>query len=322
MKAAIIAAAGQLPEVRHLPDPGPPGLGQVLVAMLLAPINPADRQVITRSYAFPMSYPLILGAEGVGRVMAVGPGVQGIAEGDRVLPLHRGNWCSHRLVPADQLIVIPPDVPDDQAAMLRINPATAWRLLDQAWLGAGDWVIQNGANSVVARWVRLLASQRGVGVVNVARSPPAHRPGPQISGAEIWLADGPDLPTEAARALRGRPVPLALDCIAGAATARLANCVSPGGQVVIFGHLSGEDCVIPSGLLTGRGLTVRGFSLRPAEAPETPATMAALYSRLAGLACRPEAHTPVVATYPLDALSTALATAGSGVGRVLLALDR
>ncbi|ASG22236.1 MDR family NADPH-dependent oxidoreductase [Nitrospirillum viridazoti] len=317
MKAAIIAAAGQLPEVRHLPDPGPPGLGQVLVAMLLAPINPADRQVITRSYAFPMSYPLILGAEGVGRVMALGPGVQGIAEGDRVLPLDRGNWCSHRLMSADRLIVIPSDVPDDQAAMLRINPATAWRLLDQARLGAGDWVIQNGANSAVARWVRLLASQRGVGVVNVARSPPAHRP-----DAEIWLADGPDLPTEVARALRDRPVPLAFDCVAGPATARLASCVSPDGQVVIFGHLSGEDCVLPSGLLTGRGLIVRGFSLRPAEATEAPATVAALYSRLARLACRPEAHTPVAATYPLDALSTALSTAGCGVGRVLLALDR
>ncbi|MEA1652855.1 2-enoyl thioester reductase domain-containing protein [Nitrospirillum sp. BR 11164] len=316
MKAVIIASAGQEPEVKRLPDPGPPGSGQVLVAMVLAPINPADRQVISGSYAFPASYPLVLGAEGVGRVIAIGPGVQGVAEGDHVLPLSRGNWCSHRLISAWDLVIVPPTVPMEQAAVLRINPATAWRLLGQARLNAGDCVVQNGAGSSVARWIRLLAAERGVDVLNVSRAIPAGR-----SHNELWLADGPDLARQAAQLLGGRSVPLALDCVAGPATGRLANCLSPGGQVVVFGHLSGEDCMVPSGVLTGRGIVMRGFSLRPGEGSEGHASKAALYGRLAKLASQPEAHTPITATYPLDALPAALAAAESGAGRVLLALN-
>ena len=63
---------------------------------------------------------------------------------------------------ADKLIVVPNDIAPEQAAMLKINPITAWRMLhDFVRLEKGDWVIQNAANSAVGRAVILLCRELG-----------------------------------------------------------------------------------------------------------------------------------------------------------------
>ncbi len=299
--------------------PGPPpspGPGQVLVAMRLAPINPADLLAIDGRYAVPLPPCSPLGAEGVGDVVALGDGVTGLAVGDRVLPLSRGNWTTHRLLEAGDLVRVGADLPLEQAAMLRINPATAWRLLRTVRLEPGGWVVQNAAGSSVAGLVRRFAAARGIGVVNVVRDAGAHPALP------CRLEDGPDLPERVSAVTGGAPVRLALDCVAGEATGRLAGCLAPGGRVTVFGHLSGHPCTIPSTLLTARGLAVGGFSLRPAEAGEGPARLRTLYAGLAEALARPPAIAQVAAIHPLADLDRALAAARRGGGRILLALDR
>src|SRR3546814_5818658 len=61
-------------------------------------------------------------------------------------------------------------LPDTQAAILRVNPATAAHLLDRLALSPGDWLIQNAATSSVAGWVRRLAAGRGIHILNVVRA--------------------------------------------------------------------------------------------------------------------------------------------------------
>ena len=290
--------------------PGDPGPGELLVAMRLAPVNPADRLMIAGRYAFQPGEMAVVGAEGVGEVIAIGAGVTGFAAGDRVIPLARGNWASLRRVSAGAVVAVPEALPPEQVAMLRINPATAWRLLATAPLGPGDAVIQNGGRSAVAMLVERIAQARGIAVLTVSRHADAPAP---------LLADGPDLAERALAAADGRPIRLALDCVAGEATSRLAACVGEGGRVTVFGHLSGEPCSIPSALLTGRGLTVGGFSLRPAEAGDSIAGLRRLYAELVELLI---AHPlPVASTIPLSRLDEALAAAGSGTGRILLDLQ-
>ena len=91
--------------------------------------------------------PATPGAECVGRVTAVGAGVA-LHEGDLVINMQRENWAQRRRIAAADAIPIPSGLDIAQAAMLRINPATAQLLLeDHVALGPGDWVIQNAANS-------------------------------------------------------------------------------------------------------------------------------------------------------------------------------
>lgn len=314
----VLAALGR-PKVLREPVAAP-GPREVLVAMRRAPINPADLLAIDGRYAFADPLPGRLGAEGVGEVVAVGAAVASIVPGDTVLPLARGNWASHRLLDEQSVVRVPRSLPIDQAAMLRINPATAQRLVSFGASGQGpmpgEWIIQNGGRSAVAHWVRLIASARGCRVVNVVR--PEREPCAQRDE----IADGDDLPDRVAQHVAGERVALALDCVAGSATGRLAATLSPGGEIVVFGHLSGAPCEIPSMLLTGRGLSLRGFSLRPAESGDSHADIVDLYAGLAEMLALPEASLPIAATYPLDRLDAAIEHSREGRGgRVLLALD-
>jgi NADPH:quinone reductase-like Zn-dependent oxidoreductase len=305
-----VLAPGESVRLTEAAHPGDPGPGELLVAMRLAPVNPADRLIIDGRYAFQPGEVAVVGAEGVGEVIAFGAGVEGFAAGDRVIPLARGNWSRLRRVSAQAVVAVPDALPLEQAAMLRINPATAWRLLATAALGPGDAVIQNGGRSAVARLVERIAETRDIAVITVSRHADAPAP---------MLADGPDLAEHALTAAGGRPIRLALDCVAGEATGRLAACVSAGSRVTVFGHLSGEPCRIASTLLTGRGLIVGGFSLRPAEAADSTADLRRLYAALAALLI---AHPlPVAETVPLSRLDEALAAAEAGRGRILLDLQ-
>lgn len=309
MKAIVrnVAAPAGMALVR-LPVPGPPGRGEVLVQMCLSPINPADRLVIAGHYAPIDGLPEIVGAEGTGIVEAVGPDVEDIAIGTRVILLSRGNWAERRCVPSEEVLAVPDELPDDQAAILRINPATAARLLDRIALTPGQTLIQNAARSSVAGWIRRLAPQRGLRVLDVARH----------SSDNVMLSDDGTLP-DRVRAIADGKVAGALDAVAGEATGRLAHCLAPAGRLLVYGHLSGRPCEIPSTLLTTRSLTVQGFTLRAGEAGEDPARRATLYTDLAAIACRdPE---PIAAIFPLDDIAAALAlSAGRPGGRVLLSV--
>jgi NADPH:quinone reductase-like Zn-dependent oxidoreductase len=68
-------------------DPPEPTTEQVVVALEAAPINPSDLLLIRGWYGHRPALPAALGTEGVGRISAVGPGVDPDRIGERVLIL-------------------------------------------------------------------------------------------------------------------------------------------------------------------------------------------------------------------------------------------
>jgi NADPH:quinone reductase-like Zn-dependent oxidoreductase len=76
--------------------------------------------------------PSDVGAEGVGRVVAVGPGENESLVGSRVLllPTYRhGTWATHVIAAATDIVVVPEDLDTVQLAMVGINPMTALLML-------------------------------------------------------------------------------------------------------------------------------------------------------------------------------------------------
>src|SRR5215210_1406064 len=110
------------------PEPGP---HDVVVEVQAAPINPVDLNVIEGKYPVRPPLPAIAGTEGAGVIKAVGERVQGgFRPGAQViLPQGIGSWRELAVIPADLLTPMPADIGIEQAAMLRINPPTAWRML-------------------------------------------------------------------------------------------------------------------------------------------------------------------------------------------------
>ena len=78
MKAIQIEAFGNPAEVLKvvdIPDVGSPGEGEVVIALEASPINMSDLLMISGRYGYRPKLPSIVGAEGVGRMVAVGGGV-------------------------------------------------------------------------------------------------------------------------------------------------------------------------------------------------------------------------------------------------------
>src|SRR4029453_12702512 len=175
MRAVQIRTFGEpgiVLELADLPEPPAPAAGEVLIGVEHAPINMNDLYLIQRVYPVRPSLPSVVGNEGVGRVLAIGRGVDHLKVGDRVLvPLYSFSWRERLVAPAAGLFALPGGAPR-QPAMLGINPPTAALLRNESVdLRPGDWVAQNAANSGVGRSLIAIAKARGLKTINFVRRP-------------------------------------------------------------------------------------------------------------------------------------------------------
>ena len=133
MRAVQLTAYGNPVEALKyvdIPAPEAPGPNQVLIGVEFSPINPSDLLLANGIYALRPALPTVIGNEAVGRVLDVGPGVQNVNLGDRVLaPLSSFTWRERMVISADGLFALPRDADPRQLSMLAINPPTAGHLL-------------------------------------------------------------------------------------------------------------------------------------------------------------------------------------------------
>ncbi len=324
MKQAILERYGPPQDVVRCvdgPDVGAPSAGEVVFDVLAFPINPADISMCRGSYRLRPVLPATPGAECLGRVTAVGPGVTHARPGDLVINLQRENWAQRRRVKADDVIAVPPAVDPLQGAMLRINPPTALLLLtDVVPLKAGDWVIQNVANSAVGRLVITLARARGLRTVNVVRRESLFGELTAL-GADVCVVDGPDLAEAVTARTGGATIRLGLDAVSGRATARLSACLGEGGVVCNYGSMSGEDPVMARSALVGNGQTLVGFILGRGLATRSLPQIRALYADLGEQVLKGVLSAPVEKIYPIEEIKAALVHAqrGERSGKILVA---
>ena len=324
MKQILLDRYGQ-PEdglrCADVPDVGAPAAGEVVFEVLAFPINPADISFCRGTYRLKPELPATPGAECVGRVTAVGAGVAHVKVGDLVINLQRENWAQKRRVKGDDVIAVTDGIDIQQAAMLRINPATALLLLtDIVSLKPGDWIIQNVANSAVGRLVIRLARPRGVKTVNVVRRESLFGELKALGG-DVCTIDGPDLATTVKAQTQGAPIRLGLDAVSGRATARLSACLGDGGVVCNYGSMTGEDPVMSRSTLISGGQSLVGFILGRALGTRSLAEIRAIYADLGQQVAKGNLSAPIEMVYPIEDIKEAVAHAqrGERSGKILVA---
>src|SRR5207244_11645451 len=134
MRAVRIRTFGEpgiVLELADLPEPPAPAAGQVLIGVEHAPINMNDLYLIQGVYPVRPSLPSVVGNEGVGRVLAIGRGVDHLKAGDRVLvPLSSFSWREPLVSHGAGLFALPDAYPR-HLAMLAITHQTAALLLNE-----------------------------------------------------------------------------------------------------------------------------------------------------------------------------------------------
>jgi mitochondrial enoyl-[acyl-carrier protein] reductase / trans-2-enoyl-CoA reductase len=315
INAAVYETHGNPADVLHVesrpwPTPAP---GEVIVKMRAAPINPADLNQIEGKYPVRAELPATPGFEGAGIVVDVAAGVKSLANGALViLPHNVGTWRDAVVVKADDLVVVPEGIKPVHAAMLKINPMTAWRLLhDYVDLARGDWLIQNAANSAAGRAVIQIARQLGYKTVNVVRRSELIDE-LRAEGGDVVLVDSENLRREVEDVIGGPPIRLGLNAVGGESALRLANCLAPGSTLVTYGAMSLQPLKIPNGLLIFKDLRFRGIWINKWYDNATPAQRMEAFQHLFEMAKRGLLQTKVEKAYPLSEAKTAVAQAARG----------
>jgi mitochondrial enoyl-[acyl-carrier protein] reductase / trans-2-enoyl-CoA reductase len=290
-----------------------PASGEAVVKMRAAPINPADLNQIEGKYPVRAELPATPGFEGAGLVVDLGANAANVVAGDLViLPHNVGTWRDAVPVKAQDLVVVPVGIEPVHAAMLKINPMTAWRLLhDYVDLKKEDWLIQNAANSAAGRAVIQIAHELGYKTVNVVRRVELIDE-LRTEGGNVVLVDGENLRDEVKTATGGAPIRLGLNAVGGQSALRLANCLAPGSTLVTYGAMSLQPLKIPNGLLIFKDLRFRGIWINKWYDNATKDQRMEAFRHLFEMAKRGLLKTKVEKAYPLSEAKTAVAHAGRG----------
>ena len=261
MKAIRFAQYGEPAKVltvqeRPLPEPGK---GEVRVRILASPVNPSDLLFVRGQYAgVQPQFPSPVGFEGVGMVDALGPQVQRPAPGQRVAVVNGqgGNWADYAVVPAQALLPVPDDLPDEQVASFFVNPATAILMLRHVLaIPAGEWLLQSAAGSELGRMIIRLAKHDGIRTVNVVRRREA------VAGLERLGADAVIVSTEGPideqvrRIVDPQGVKYAIDPVVGETGTQMYQALGEEGRMLVYGSLTGEPIRVgadPRFILAGR----------------------------------------------------------------------
>jgi mitochondrial enoyl-[acyl-carrier protein] reductase / trans-2-enoyl-CoA reductase len=315
IKAVVYERHGNPADVLRLEtQPWPkPAAGEVVVQMRAAPINPADLNQIEGKYPVRFPLPTTPGFEGAGVVVDLGSEVTNVAIGALViLPHNVGTWREAMAVKANELVLVPEGIEPVQAAMLKINPMTAWRLLhDYVDLKNGDWLIQNAANSAAGRAVIQIARELGYKTVNVVRRQELIDE-LRAEGGDVVFIDGEDLRENVKNASGGAPIRLGLNAVGGDSALRLANCLAPGSTLVTFGAMGLQPLKIPNGLLIFKDLRFRGIWINKWYDSATIQERMAAFRPLFEMAERGLLKTKVEKSYPLSEAKAAVAHAAQG----------
>ncbi|RZK00973.1 MAG: quinone oxidoreductase [Novosphingobium sp.] len=256
-------------------DPGQPGPGEVLVANEAIGLNFIDTYFRTGLYDAP--FPIALGSESVGTVVALGRGVSDFVVGDRVGSVSApGAYATHRILPADRIVAIPDGISSEDAAATMLKGFTACYLAeDTISLQPGQVALVHsaagGVGSILVPWLR----DKGVVVIAHAGTP---EKAVSVDADHSLTGSFTDL-VQQVRTIVPNGVDAVYDGVGKDSWAASLACLKRRGLIASYGNASGA--VPPVSLLE----LMRGGSLyatRPtlADYIATPADLAHTAQRL------------------------------------------
>jgi NADPH:quinone reductase-like Zn-dependent oxidoreductase len=265
------------------PEPGP---GQVRVKMEVSALNHLDLWV-SRGMPAPHHFPHIAGADGTGKVDAIGEGVTTASVGDLVtinpsvscgqcaaclagdtpycksygiLGEHSsGTLAEFSVLPARNVVASPEGISVVEAGSYGLAYGTAMRMLRRADLQAGDVLLVVGIGGGVSSAAQLIGQAMGADVYVTSRS------ADKIARSlEMGAKGGFDSATEFARDLKktiGRGADVVIENVGPATWAQSVRSLDSGGRLAICGSTSGPKVEISVPYLFFKQLEIIGSTM-------------------------------------------------------------
>jgi NADPH:quinone reductase len=243
----------QVDEV-SVPEPGP---GEVRVEVEWAGVNYIDTYLRSGLYD-PGPVPAVAGKEGAGRVERLGPGVQRLAEGDRVAFFDaHGSYSERVVLPVGRLLPLPDGLDPALGAVLPLQGMTAHYLTRTIRpLAEGDTVLVHAAAGGVGHLAVQMARYAGATVFGTCGSAVKAERLRALGVDHVIRYDEEDFVERVLEGTAGRGVELAIDGVGRATFRGTVRATRVRGHIVLFGQASGPvEPFRPREVLGSRTLT-------------------------------------------------------------------
>lgn len=308
---AVTIVDGHL-EWREHPDPEP-GTGEVLVRVRAAGLNGADRLQVAGLYPPPPGAPVdIPGLELAGEVLALGPGANRFAVGDRVMAVVAGGGQAQRAVVNERhLLPIPDGIGWVEAGGFAEVFTTAHdALFTQAHLSLGERVCVHGAAGGVGTAGVQLAVAAGASVVATVRNPERHD---DVASLGATVVDPDDF------AAHG-PFDVVLELVGAPNLPADVAALATGGRIAVIGVGAGAKAEVNLLALMGARGSICGSTLRARSLEDKADAARRVERHVLGLLADRTVQVPIAATYAMTDAAAAYErfAAGNKFGKIIL----
>jgi NADPH2:quinone reductase len=230
-----------------------PAAREVLVRHTAVGVNYID--VYMRTGLYPHPLPMGMGYEAAGVVAALGTRVRDFRVGDRVAYYtdDPGAYAEQRVMPADDLVKLPPYISDEQAAAVMLKGLTTWYLVRACFKVRRGSVLllpaaAGGVGLILSQWARALGARVIGAVGSEGKAAIAKR-----HGCSQVLIGYDDLAKRVRQCTKGRGVDVVFDGVGQSTFMAGLDSLAPRGLMVTFGNASGAVAPFAPLELTRRG---------------------------------------------------------------------
>lgn len=306
MKALIFQQTGLPQEVLQLLDaPMPtPKPHEVLIRVTARNINPADIMFIRGMYGIAPKLPSSAGFEACG-VVERGDETGKIEEGSRVMFTAGATWLEYLTLPAAMVIPVPDAMPDEVACQAFVNPMTAFGMLEESGLKAGQWLLITAGGSAFGKFAIQMAKAKGINVAATVRHD-SQKPLLETLGADLVINTEAEKLQKVIFEKAEGGVQVIFDAVGGVLGAKALACLRPRGRMMVFGALALENMPVNSGLLIFKNLSIEGFWLSTWMGELDQEERASVFAAVFGFLTAEESKIDIAGKFRLEEFRAAL----------------
>lgn len=312
---------GRYLELREVPLPAP-GPGQVLIEVIMAPVNPSDLFYVQGGYGQPRTEGVAAGFEGIGRVIGGNGALAEALQGRRVafLGTRTGTWAAHAISEAALCIPLHDDLRDEDGAALIVNPLTAVALVERVREAKSKAFVLNAAGSQLGRLILGLAKDEGLHPVAVVRRPDDAEELRALGATEVLASGAQEFSALAQAAIRSHKPRILLDAVGDQVTADLFFAMPAGARWISYGKMSDEAPKLTQmGQFIFMDKAIEGFWLSRWLPAATPERRAAVVAQVQERFITGRWQTRIAARLSLDdAIDAILPALMTGAGKVMI----
>ena len=325
MRAVVCRAYGP-PESLAVEDIAPPvaGPGEVVIATKAASVNFPDVLIIQNKYQFKPPLPFSPGSELAGIIKSVGPDVNGVRPGDRVIAITiHGAFAEEVKTEARRIVPIPAGMDFVQASAFGLAYATSDHALrDRGHLRAGETLLVLGAAGGVGIAAIEIGKALGARVIACASTDEKLLVCREHGADETINYAAEDLRQRISALTSGSGIDVVYDPVGGALTEPALRSLRWRGRLLVVGFAAGDIPRIPLNLALLKGCSIVGVFWGEFTRRE-PDRFAESIGQLGRWFAEGKLRPHISATFPLERTAEALTLMANRQvkGKIVITID-